>query len=108
MKKSLCLVCGALAGITILHFTASAGTTTSNSTSAAPAASSAPHKQNRQRPENIEEECENEWRADKEAMMKRDMTEDRYIEQCSVRDDVPPIPSENAAPSAAPDRSPDG
>jgi hypothetical protein len=38
-------------------------------------------------------------------MMKRDMTEDFYVEQCSVKDDVPAIPSKpktNAAPSAAP------
>jgi hypothetical protein len=49
---------------------------------------------------NIEQECEDEWRADKEAMMKRDMTEDRYVEQCSVKDDVPAIP----VPSPAPDR----
>jgi hypothetical protein len=107
MKKHLCLVCGALVGITILHFTASAETAKSNPSSAAPAASSAPHKTNGQRSRNIEEECEDEWRADKEAMMKRDMTEDRYVEQCRVKDDVPAIPSESAAPSAAPNRSPD-
>jgi hypothetical protein len=29
-----------------------------------------------------------EWRADQEAMMKHDMTEDSYVEQCSVEDDV--------------------
>jgi hypothetical protein len=40
-------------------------------------------------------------------MMNRDMTEDRYVEQCSVKDDVPAIPSENAAKSVAPNRSPD-
>jgi hypothetical protein len=107
MKKHLCLVCGALAGITILHFTAFAETAKSNSITAATAASSAPHKANGQSSRNIEEECEDEWRADKEAMMKRDMTEDRYVEQCSVKEDVPAIPSENAAPSAAPNRSPD-
>jgi hypothetical protein len=107
MKKHLCLVCGALVGITILHFTASAETAKSNPSRAAPAASSAPHKTNGQRSRNIEEECEDEWRADKEAMMKRDMTEDRYVEQCRVKDDVPAIPSESAAPSAAPNRSPD-
>ena len=45
-----------------------------------------------------------EWRADQEAMMKHDMTEDSYVEQCSVEDDVPAIPSEtktNAAPLTA-------
>jgi hypothetical protein len=38
-------------------------------------------------------------------MMKYDMDEDRYVEQCSVADDVPASPSEtkpNVAPSAAP------
>jgi len=38
-------------------------------------------------------------------MMKRGMTEESYVEQCSIEDDVPAIPSEtktNAAPSAAP------
>lgn len=100
MKQHRCLVCVALAGITILHVTAFAETAKSSATAAAPAASSAPRK-------NIEEECEDEWRADKEAMMKRGLTEDRYVEQCSVKDDVPTIPSDNTAPSAAPNRSPD-
>jgi hypothetical protein len=107
MRKHLCLVCGALAGITILHCTAFAETTKPNSTTAAPAASSAPLKTNGQGSRNITEECEAEWRADKEAMMKRGMTEDSYVEQCSVKDDVPAIPSKNAAPSVAPNRSPD-
>jgi hypothetical protein len=38
-------------------------------------------------------------------MMKQGMTEDSYVEQCSVKDDVPAVPPEtktNAAPSAAP------
>jgi hypothetical protein len=103
MKKHRCLVCGVLAGITILHFTASAETAKPNSTTA-PAASSAPH--NGQSSRNIEEECEAEWRADKDSMMRRGLTEDRYVEQCSVKDDVPTIPSENAAPSVAPNRPP--
>jgi hypothetical protein len=34
------------------------------------------------------------------------LTEDRYVEQCSVKDDVPTIPSENGAPSVAPNRPP--
>jgi hypothetical protein len=103
MKNHRCLVCGVLAGITILHFTASAETAKPNSTTT-PAASSAPH--NRQSSRNIEEECEAEWRADKEGMMKHGLTEDRYVEQCSVKDDVPTIPSENGAPSVAPNRPP--
>ena len=105
MKKHLCLVCGALTGITILQSGALAETGTPNSTASAPASSSGPFKTNRQSSETVVEECEAEWRADQQAMMKRDMTEDSYVEQCSVKDDVPFIPSEpktNAAPSAAP------
>ena len=102
MKMHRCLVCGVLAGIAILHFTASAETAKPLSTTA-PAASSAP-----QSSRNIEEECEAEWSADKEGMMKHGLTEDRYVEQCSVRDDVPTIPSENGAPSVAPNRPPAG
>src|SRR5213078_573999 len=46
MKKHLCLVCGALAGITILHFSAFAETAKPNATAAPPAAISAPLKTN--------------------------------------------------------------
>ena len=79
MKKHPCLVYGALTGITL--------------------------RANGQSSKTVVEDCEAEWRADKEAMMIRDMTEDSYVEQCSVKDDVPAIPSKpktNAAPSAAP------
>ena len=105
MKRHLCLLCGALAGIAILPFTAFAEAANSTSVTAAPVAGSAPHKTNGPESRNIQEECEDEWKAGKEAMMKRGMTEDRYVEQCSVKDDVPAIPSEtktNAAPSRAP------
>ena len=106
MKQHLCLVCGALAGVTILHFTAFAETAKPNSTAAAPATISAPLKTNGQSSkEKIVKDCEDEWRADQEAMMKHGMTEESYVEQCSVKDDVPAIPSEtktNAAPSAEP------
>jgi hypothetical protein len=104
MKKHLCLVCHALAGLTILHFPALAETANPNST-AAPAAISAPLKTNGQSSKKTAKNCDDEWRADQEAMMKHGMTEDSYVEQCSVEDDVPAIPSErkqNAAPSAAP------
>ena len=102
MKKHLCWVFGALTGITILQSSALAETGTPNSTAAA--SSSAPLKTNGQSSKTIVEDCEAKWRADREAMMKRDMTEDSYVEQCSVRDDVPaiPEPKTNAAPSAAP------
>ena len=106
MKKHLCLVvCGALAGITILHFSAFAETAKPNATAAPPAAISAPLKTNEQSSKKTVKDCDDEWRADQEAMMKRGMTEESYVEQCSVEDDVPAIPSEtktNAAPSAPP------
>ena len=105
MKKHPCLVCGALAGITILHFGAFAEPAKPNATAASPAAVSAPLKTNEQSSKKTAKDCDDEWRADREAMMKRGMTEESYVEQCRVEDDVPAIPSEtktNAAPSAAP------
>jgi hypothetical protein len=105
VKKHLCLVCGALAGITILPCSALAETAKPNSTAAVPASSSVPLKTNGQSSKTVAEDCEAEWRADQEAMMKRDMTEESYVQQCSVKDDVPTIslePKTNSAPSAAP------
>ena len=105
MKNLLCFVCGALAGITIPQFTAFAETTKPNSTTAAPATTSAPLA-NGLSSGKIAKECEDEWRAHKEAMMRRGIPKERYVEQCSVKDDVPTIPSEtektNAPPSSAP------
>ena len=105
MKKHLCLLCGALAGMTILHFGAFAETAKPNATAARPDAISAPLKTNEQSSKKTAKDCDDEWRVDQEAMMKRGMTEESYVEQCSVADDVPAIPSEtktNAAPSTAP------
>jgi len=105
MKKRLCLVCGALAGITILHFSAFAETAKPDATAAPSPAISAPLKTDGQSSKKIGKDCDDEWRANQEEMMKHDMTEESYVEQCSVADDVPAIPSEtktNAAPSAAP------
>jgi hypothetical protein len=101
MNRHLVLV--ALAGIAILHVNGRAVSAASSSTSAAPTANSAPNKANGQSAKTLEEECDDEWRANREAMMRRDMTEDRYVEQCSVKDDVPTI----AVPSPEPDGSPD-
>jgi hypothetical protein len=104
MKKLLWLVCGPLAGITILHFSAFAETAKPNATSAPPAANSAPPKTNGQSSKKTAKDCDVEWRANQETMMKHGMTEESYVEQCSVEDDVPALPSEtktNAAPSAA-------
>jgi hypothetical protein len=105
VKKHLGLVCGALAGTIILHCTALAEAAGSSSTADAPASTSAPLKTNGQSSKTVVKECEDEYRADQEAMMKRGMTEESYVEQCSVKDDVPPMPLEpktKAAPSAAP------
>jgi hypothetical protein len=105
MKKHLCLVCGALAGITILHFSAFAETAKPNATATPPAAISPSLKANGQSSKKTTTDCDDEWRADQEAMMKHDMTEESYVEQCSAANDVPAIPPEtktNAAPSAAP------
>jgi hypothetical protein len=104
MKKHLRLVCHALAGITILHCPAFAETVKPNS-SAAPAAITAPLKTNGQSSKKTAKDCGDEWRADQKAMMEHGMTEDSYVKQCSVEDDVPAIPSEtktNTAPSPAP------
>jgi hypothetical protein len=105
MKKRPCLVCGALAGITILHFSAFAETAEPNTTAVPPATISAPPKTDGQSSKKIAKDCDDEWRSNQEEMMKRGMTEESYVEQCSVADDVPAIPSKtktNAAPSAAP------
>jgi hypothetical protein len=105
MKRHLCLVCDALAGITILHFGAFAETAKPSSTATPPSAISAPLKPNGQSSKKTAKDCDDEWRADQDEMMKHDMTEESYVEQCSVADDVPAVPSKtktNAAPSAAP------
>jgi hypothetical protein len=105
MKKLLCWICGALAGITILHLSALAETAKPNATATPPAAISAPLQTNGQSAKRTAKDCDDEWRADQEEMMKHDMTEESYVEQCRGADDVPAIPSEtktNAARSSAP------
>jgi hypothetical protein len=92
------------AGITILHCPAFAETAKPNST-ATPAAISAPLRANGQSSKKTAKDCDDEWRADQKAMMEHGMTENSYVEQCSMEDDVPAIPSEtktNTAPSPAP------
>jgi hypothetical protein len=104
VKTHLYLICGALAAITTLHCNALVETVQPNSSAGAFASSSALLKTDG-RTKAVVENCEDEWKANWEAMMKLDMTEDSYIEQCSAKDDVPAIPSEpktNAAPSSAP------
>jgi hypothetical protein len=106
MKRHLCLVCDALAGMTILHFGAFAETAKPSATATPPSViSAAPLKPNGQSSKKAAQDCDDEWRANQEAMMKHDMTEESYVEQCSVADDAPAVPSKtktNTAPSAAP------
>ena len=105
MKKHLCLVGCALAGMIIHHVSALAETPKPGATAVPPAAISVPLETTGQSSKKTEKDCDDEWRANQEAMMKRGMTEDSYVEQCSVADDVPaipPLPKRNAAPSAEP------
>jgi hypothetical protein len=104
MKQHLCSSFCAIAGIMLLHLTAFAETAKPSAATAAPAIS-APLTTNGQSSKKTTKNCDDEWRANREAMMKYGMTEDSYVEQCSVADDEPSLPSEtktNAAPSAAP------
>jgi hypothetical protein len=98
MKKQLCLVCVGLAAVAIMHCSSFAEPAQQNS-AAAPTASSALNEQSAKQ---ITKDCEAEWKANQDAMMKGGMTEDSYVQQCSVKDDVPAIPEPNAAPSSAP------
>jgi hypothetical protein len=97
VKKHLCSVCGALIGITILHFGAWAQATKPDAT-----ASPAPSTTNGQSSKKTAKDCDDEWRADQEEMMKHDMSEESYVEQCSVADDVPALPSETKANAGRP------
>jgi hypothetical protein len=100
--KHPCWVRGVLVGMAILHFTTVAQADEPNSIGTA-GGSALPGPAGQSAKEKILKDCRREWRSGREAMMKRDMTEDTYVEQCSVRDDVPAIPTEpKAAPSAAP------
>ena len=101
MKKPLCFVIG-LPALAIVHWTAFAEPAQQNSTTV-PTGNSA-LKTNKQSSEKIAKDCEDEWRANREAMMKGGMTEDSYVQQCSVKDDVPaiPEPQTKAAPSSPP------
>ena len=105
MKKHLCLVGCALVGMIIHHFSALAETPKPSATAVPPAAISAPLETNGQSSKKTEMDCDDEWRANQEAMMKLEMTEIPDVEQCSVADDapaIPPLPKRNTAPSAEP------
>src|SRR5689334_22662781 len=93
---------GALVGMAILRFTTVAQGDEPNSIGTA-GRSALPGTVGQSPKEKILKDCRREWRAGRDAMTKRDMTEDSYVEQCSVRDDVPAIPTEpKVAPSPAP------
>jgi hypothetical protein len=100
MKKQLWWVCVGLPALAIMHCTSFAGPAQQNLIGAPPANSAL----SEQSAEKIVKDCEAEWRANQEAMTKGGMTEESYVQQCSVKDDVPAIPEPNtrAAPSPAP------
>jgi hypothetical protein len=97
MKKQLWLVSIGLPALAIMHCTSFAEP-------AQAAASTANSALNQQNSKQIVKDCEAEWKANQDAMMKGGMTEDSYVRQCSVKDDVPaiPEPKTKAAPSSAP------
>jgi hypothetical protein len=100
MKKQLWLVCIGLPALAIMQCTSFAEPARQNSIAAPPPNSAL----NEQGAKKIAKDCEDEWRANQEAMMKGGMTEDSYVQQCSVKDDVPaiPEPKAKAAPSSPP------
>jgi hypothetical protein len=102
MKKPLCSVCLGLPALAIVHCTAFAEPAQQNSAAVPTGISALMTKE--QSSEKIVKQCKDEWRANREAMMKGGMTEDSYVQQCSVKDDVPaiPEPKKNTAPSSAP------
>jgi hypothetical protein len=102
MKKPLSFVCLGLPALAIVHCASFAEPAQQNS-AAAPTGISALKTKERSS-EKIVRDCEAEWRANREKMVKGGMTEDSYVQQCSVKDDVPaiPEPKKNAAPSSAP------
>jgi hypothetical protein len=95
MKKQLWFVCVGLPALAIMHCTSSAEPAQTPASTAA---------LNQQSAKQITNDCEAEWRANQEAMMKGGMTEDSYVQQCSLKDDVPAIrePKTKAAPSSPP------
>ena len=97
MKKQLWFACVGLPALAIVHCTSFA------EPAQAPA-STANSALNEQSAKKIVKDCEAEWSANQEAMMKGGMTEDSYVQQCSVKDDVPaiPEPQTKAAPSSPP------
>lgn len=100
MKKQFCVVCVVLLSQAMMHGASFAEPAQQNSAGALSANSA----RNEQSSRKIVKDCENEWRANREAMMKGDMTEESYVQQCSVKNDVPaiPEPKTNAAPSSVP------
>jgi len=109
MKKLCCTVCIGLPVLATMNCSPFAEPARQRST-AVPAASSTPLETTEQSSKKIEQDCEDEWRINQDSIMKGGMTEDSYVRQCSVKDDVPGIPplkKPNAEPSSAPGGSPD-
>ena len=95
MKKQLWLVSLGLPALAIVHCTSFA----EPAQTPASTANSALNQKSQ-----MTMDCEAEWKANQDAMMKGGMTEDSYVQQCSVKDDVPaiPEPQTKAAPSSPP------
>lgn len=92
MKKLLCLVCAGLPTLVVMHCTSFAQSAQQNSAAASGAVSPVTKMNGQSSAKKIEQVCEEEWRANRDFMMRGGMTEDRYVQQCVVRDDVPAIP----------------
>jgi hypothetical protein len=101
MKTSVFLVWAAFLATTTPFLSASAEPGRANATP--PAAPSAPAESEQSWPKTAKM-CADEWRADQEKMLKYNMTEESYVEQCSVADDVPALPLKRKTddPSANP------
>jgi hypothetical protein len=85
MKKQLWFVCIGLPALAIVpcsSFAEPAQVPTSTANSAL----------NQKSAKQITNDCEAEWKANQDAMIKGGMTEDLYVQQCSLKADVPDIP----------------
>jgi hypothetical protein len=94
MNKQLRSVCVGLSTLAIVHCTSFAQPAQKNSAADPTAISALKTK------EQSSEKIADEWRANRKAMMKGDMTEESYVQQCSVNDDVPAIPEPKTNASA--------
>lgn len=99
MKKQLWAAYVGLSALATVHCNSFAGAVQQDSSGVSLAGNT-----NQPTPKDIEKECEDEWKANRDAMIKGGMPEDSYVRQCVVRDDVPAIPESKtkATPSSKP------